>query len=68
MTEVNICRFCGEAMSDERPFDYCLAPDCYKQGFERTPFVVVGQHKGPPLVLSPRDSCITNKENTMRRS
>lgn len=61
------CRFCGAEMHPERPFDYCLAPDCYEQGFARTPVVVIGQHKGPPLVVSTQDDVIVHKLNTMKR-
>ena len=61
------CKFCGCDLPDGRPYDYCIAPDCYRQGFEKASYVVIGQHKGPPLVCNPNDPIVTAKVSYMRR-
>lgn len=59
------CVYCDTQMDEERPYDYCLKPECYKQGFAKPRFVVLGVHKSTPIVCAAEDSLVTANRSYM---
>lgn len=62
---MKICKFCNSIMNDDRPFDYCLEPECYEQGFEQASYVVLGVHKSTPIICSTDDSLVKANKSYM---
>lgn len=62
---MNKCKYCGNEMDEERPYDYCMEYECYEKGFAKASFVVLGVHKSNPIVCSVDDSLVTAQVSYM---
>lgn len=62
------CVYCEADMPEERVdmgFNYCTAPECYKQGFTGPNYVVLGVHKSTPVIMKVTDSLVTANKSYM---
>jgi hypothetical protein len=60
-----LCAFCNAEMPDERPYDYCLEPECYALGFKQAEYYVLGVHKSTPIICSAKDKLVTANKSYM---
>lgn len=60
-----LCAFCNAPMPNERPYDYCLDPECYKLGYEQAEYFVLGVHKSTPIICAPTDKLVTDNKSYM---
>lgn len=64
------CTMCGGGVPDERVdmgYDYCIPCANAHPELSRPEFGVIGQHKGPPLVISVRSPEWLANQSAMRR-
>lgn len=61
----NRCVYCNELMPNDRPYNYCMEPACYKQGFKQTEYVILGVHKSTPIICAPTDDLVSANRSYM---
>jgi hypothetical protein len=67
---MDICCFCSQEYPSERTalgYNWCIACAQAQPKLARQDFVVLGQHKSTPLVMSPDDPLVVAKVSYMNR-